>query len=169
MLDMAVRGASLVTPDGVVRADVEVQDGLITEVGGSVGAAQRDVRADGLYLLPGLIDVHVHFNEPGRTHWEGFASGSAAFAAGGGTVFFEMPLNANPPLITPEAFVATRAAAERASHTDFELWGGLTPDSLPHMEALAACGVIGFKAFMSSSGTPEFWRGDALTLDARLV
>lgn len=164
MFDIAVRGAQIVTLEGVVRADIGIVDGVFTEVGGSVGSARQDVPADDFHVFPGLIDVHVHFNEPGRTHWEGFASGSAAFAAGGGTLYFEMPLNANPPLLTAAAFSETRAAAERSSQTDFALWGGLTPDNLDDMEALAACGVIGFKAFMSSSGTPDFRRADDFTL-----
>lgn len=164
MLELALRGGVLVTPAGLVPGDLAVAGGVIVAIGDGVGAARTELDADGLHIFPGLIDSHVHFNEPGRTHWEGFATGSAALAAGGGTLYAEMPLNADPPLLTPRVFAATRAAAERSSLTDFALWGGLTPDNLDQLEALAACGVIGFKAFMSDSGIPEFRAADDLTL-----
>ena len=161
--DLAVRGGLLVTSGGVLAADLAVANGVVAGVG-EVVAARSELDADGLHVFPGLIDAHVHFNEPGRTHWEGFASGSAALAAGGGTVFCEMPLNADPPLLTPDDFHAKRMAAERASLTDFALWGGLTPDNLEQLEPLAACGVVGFKAFMANSGIAEFRAADDFTL-----
>ena len=163
MAELAIRGGSIVTPRGVTQADLEVERGVIVGIGESFGA-DHEVDADGLHVFPGLIDAHVHFNEPGRTHWEGFASGSAALAAGGGTLFFEMPLNADPPLLTPAEFATKHAAATRSSHTDFALWGGLTPDNLGELAALAACGVVGFKAFMAGSGIPEFRAADDVTL-----
>lgn len=163
MVDLIIRGGLLITPTGVLPGDLAVENGVIVGVG-EVGAGRHEVNADGLHVFPGLIDAHVHFNEPGRTHWEGFASGSAALAAGGGTLFFEMPLNADPPLLTSEDFHTKRAAAERSSLTDFALWGGLTPDNLSELEPLAACGVVGFKAFMSDSGIPEFRAVDDVTL-----
>lgn len=162
-LELAVRGGLLVTPAGVLAADLAVENGVVVGVG-EVGAARTDINADGLHVFPGLIDAHVHFNEPGRTHWEGFASGSAALAAGGGTLFCEMPLNADPPLLTPAQFGTKRAAAERASLTDFAFWGGLTPDNPEQLGPLAACGVVGFKAFMADSGIPEFRAADDFTL-----
>ena len=163
MPELVVRGGLLVTLAGVVQADLAAEGGMIVGLG-SVGAGRTEVNAEGLHVFPGLVDAHVHFNEPGRTHWEGFASGSAALAAGGGTLFFEMPLNAHPPLLTPAEFATKRAAAERSSLTDFALWGGLTPDNLGELEALAACGVVGFKAFMADSGIPEFRAADDMTL-----
>ncbi len=163
MVDLIIWGGLLVTSEGTTQADLEVTRGVITQIG-EVGASRKEVNAEGLHIFPGLIDAHVHFNEPGRTHWEGFASGSAALAAGGGTVFFEMPLNADPPLLTPAEFATKRAAAERSSVTDFALWGGLTPDNLGELEALAACGVVGFKAFMADSGIPKFRAVDDLSL-----
>lgn len=163
MLDLALRGGLLVTPDGVREGDLGLEGGFVAEVG-AVGRAraERDVR--GLHLLPGLVDVHVHFNEPGRAHWEGFAAGSAALAAGGGTLFAEMPLNADPPLLTAADFRAKVEAAEAASRTDFALWGALTPDNLAHLGDLAELGVVGFKAFMCPSGIPEFRAADDETL-----
>jgi allantoinase len=115
-------------------------------------------------MLPGLIDVHVHFNEPGRADWEGAATGSRALAAGGGTTFFDMPLNSSPCTVDANAFRAKRAALEASSVTDFGLWGGIVPGNRGEMADLAEIGVIGFKAFMADSGLPEFPRSDDLTL-----
>ena len=115
-------------------------------------------------MFPGVIDVHLHFNEPGRTEWEGAATGSRAFAAGGGTLFFDMPLNSTPCTVNARAFDCKRAALEASSITDFALWGGLVPGSVSDMAEMAARGVVGFKAFMCDSGLPEFPRVDDVTL-----
>jgi allantoinase len=115
-------------------------------------------------VLPGLIDVHVHFNEPGRTAWEGGATGSRALAAGGGTLFFDMPLNSTPCCTNAREVERKRAALEAASITDFGLWGGLVPGAVADMAAMAERGVVGFKAFMCNSGLPEFPRSDDDTL-----
>ncbi|MDB5322567.1 MAG: allantoinase [Phycisphaerales bacterium] len=163
--DLLIRGGEVVTPTGVRRLDVAIEDGSIVELAPDlIGQSRETIDATGLHIFPGLIDPHVHFNEPGRTEWEGFATGSAALAAGGGTCFFDMPLNAHPPTLDGESFDLKLAAAERSSRTDFALWGGLTPDNLDKMEELADRGVIGFKAFMSSSGIDDFARADDLTL-----
>ena len=115
-------------------------------------------------MLPGVIDVHLHFNEPGRTEWEGAATGSRALAAGGGTLFFDMPLNSTPCTVNAREFDRKRAALETSSITDFGLWGGLVPGSVPDMAEMADRGVVGFKAFMCDSGLPEFPRADDVTL-----
>jgi allantoinase len=163
--DLHIRGGELVTPDGVRRADVAVEDEKIVEIGPELsGNARETIDATGLHVFPGLIDPHVHFNEPGRTEWEGFATGSSALAAGGGTCFFDMPLNSSPPTLDGESFDVKVAAARASSITDFALWGGLTPSNLAGMEELADRGVIGFKAFMSNSGIDDFARADDLTL-----
>ncbi len=114
--------------------------------------------------LPGVVDAHVHFNEPGHEDWEGIYSGSSALAVGGGTVFVDMPLNSIPVTTTAAALQSKLRCLAASSLTDYAVWGGLTPDSLPHLEALAAGGVMGFKAFMSGSGLPEFDRADEDTL-----
>jgi allantoinase len=129
-----------------------------------MGRARDEIDARGLTLLPGIIDVHLHFNEPGRTEWEGAATGSRAFAAGGGTLFFDMPLNSTPCTVTARDVDLKRRALEAASTTDFALWGGLIPGSVASMEEMSAAGVVGFKAFMSNSGLPEFPRADDATL-----
>ena len=106
----------------------------------------------------------MHFNEPGRAHWEGFHTGSRALAAGGGTLFFDMPLNSHPPTIDAASFDQKLAAAQAASLVDFAFWGGLVPDSLNHLEELSQRGVVGFKAFMADSGIEDFPRADDNTL-----
>ncbi len=150
---------------GTSPADIGIADGLIAEIGPEIeGGATREIDATGAIVLPGGIDPHVHFNEPGRTGWEGWDTGTRALIAGGVTTCIEMPLNAHPPTLDRKSFDAKVAAAARSSHADFALWGGLTPDSLPTLLELAEAGVIGFKAFMSSSGTDDFRRADDDTL-----
>jgi allantoinase len=163
--DLIIRGGTLVMPEGVRKGDVVIGGGQIVEVQDEILEDASDVLdATGLHILPGLLDTHVHFNEPGRTHWEGLASGSAALAAGGGTLFADMPLNSVPPTLNRAGFEAKRHAAEAHSITDFALWGGLTPKNVEAMPELAELGVMGFKAFMSSSGVEEFEAADDLTL-----
>jgi allantoinase len=163
--DLLLRNGLLVTPEGVERGDVAVEGGKIVEVGPQIeGEASQEIDADGLHVFPGVIDVHLHFNEPGRTQWEGFATGSRAAAAGGTTTYFDMPLNSHPPVIDAEAFDLKRAAAEASSLVDFGLWGGLVPGDVDRLDELAARGVVGFKAFMSNSGIEDFPAVDDLTL-----
>jgi len=165
MLELIVRGGKLVTPEGVRQADLGVSGGQIVQVAPEIAEpARQEINASGLYVFPGLIDVHVHFNEPGQAHWEGIASGSAALAAGGGTAFFDMPLNSLPCTLDGPSFDQKLSAMQAHSHTDFALWGGLTPNNLQHMPDLAERGVIGFKAFMCDSGLPQFPACDDATL-----
>jgi allantoinase len=163
--DLILRGGTVVTGDGEQAADVCIADGQIAALELKACSSARAVMdASGLHIFPGVIDAHVHFNEPGRTDWEGIETGSRALAAGGGTMFFDMPLNAHPPTLDAESFALKRAAAEKSSLTDFALWGGLVPENVDRLEELAACGVIGFKAFMSNSGIEDFSRADDTTL-----
>src|SRR5271154_4071604 len=163
--EIVIRGGIVVGPQGAARADIAIAGGKIAQVAPDLPSQDcEEIDAGGLYVFPGLIDAHVHFNEPGRTEWEGFASGSAALAAGGGTCFIEMPLNASPPTLDGPSFDAKRSAAEASSLTDFALWGGLTPDNLDNLEELAERGVVGFKAFMCDSGIADFPRADDATL-----
>jgi allantoinase len=164
MGNMIVRGGTLVTPEGLIHADLVVEDGRISGIGPGLPGAALEIDARGLTILPGLIDVHVHFNEPGRAEWEGASTGSRALAAGGGTVFFDMPLNSSPCTVNAAAFHQKRTILERVSMTDFGLWGGIVPGNLDQLAELAECGVIGLKAFMADSGLPEFPRADDLTL-----
>ena len=158
-LDLIVRGGMVVTPDDVTRADVGVSAGRIARLAPEIAdAASVTLDATGRYVFPGIIDAHVHFNEPGRTEWEGFATGSAALAAGGGTGFFDMPLNSEPPVVDAARLREKRALAEEKSCVDFALWGGLTPHNLDQLASLRDAGAIGLKAFMSSSGIESFPR-----------
>lgn len=144
---------------------VAVHDGAIAALG-EEGSAREVIDATGLFVLPGVIDAHVHFNEPGRTNWEGLSTGSRACAAGGTTTFFDMPLNSTPPVLDAPSFAARRDLALEKSQVDFALWGGLVPDRFDRIEELHARGVVGLKAFMSGSGIEDFPRADAGTLKA---
>ncbi len=163
--DLLIRNGTLVTPSGLTQADLAVAEGRIVTIEPVLeGSADETLDASGLHVFPGLIDAHVHFNEPGRAEWEGIATGSRALAAGGATLFFDMPLNAHPPTIDAAAFDQKLAAAQASSLVDFALWGGLVPGNLDQLELLADRGAIGFKAFMSNSGIDDFAAVDDYTL-----
>jgi allantoinase len=163
--DVLIRGAVVVGAGEPARLDVGVADGLIAELGLELsGPAGEEIDADGLHLLPGVVDGHVHMNEPGRTDWEGFETGTEALVAGGATAAIDMPLNAHPPTVNGEAFDEKRRCLERSALVDVALWGGLVPGGVATMDELAARGVVGFKAFMCSSGIDDFPGVDELTL-----
>jgi allantoinase len=163
--DLIVRGGTLVTPDGLQQADIGVAGERFAKIAPSIAeSAAREIDATGRYVLPGIIDAHVHFNEPGRAEWEGLATGSAALAAGGGTTFFDMPLNSEPPVLDAAQLRIKRALAEEKSCVDFALWGGLTPRNLDQLASLRDAGVVGLKAFMSASGIESFPHVDEKTL-----
>ncbi|GAF64184.1 allantoinase [Bacillus sp. TS-2] len=158
-MDTIIQEVTVVSGDGEYKADIGIKDGKIKLITlpGQLGAASKNViKGKDLYALPGLIDVHVHFNEPGRTDWEGFETGSKSLAAGGVTTFFDMPLNSNPPTTTTENFQLKNNRARHRSLIDYRLWGGLVPENGHHLDSLKSAGVIGFKAFMSESGIDEF-------------
>ncbi len=165
MVDLVVRGGRLVLPEGMHDADLAVEGERIVQVGPELPGGREEIDARGRLVLPAVVDVHVHFNEPGRTDWEGAATGSRALAAGGGTVFVDMPLNSSPCTLTADAVDRKREALEAACVTDFALWGGLVPGAVPEMAGMAARGVVGFKAFMCDSGLPEFPPADDRTLE----
>ncbi len=153
--------------DLIVRArqDIGIADGKFAAIAGNLrGSALEEIDATNFSVFPGVIDSHVHFNEPGRAEWEGFMTGSRAAAAGGTTTVFDMPLNAHPPTIDGPSFDRKRAAAEKSSHVDFALWGGLVPDNLKDLKTLRDRGVVGLKAFMCDSGIDDFPRVDDATL-----
>jgi allantoinase len=145
--------------DGAVRpCVVEIRDGVIAGLSERLPAGARGVvelTADEV-LLPGLVDTHVHINEPGRTEWEGFASATRAAGAGGVTTLIDMPLNSVPPTVDVPSLSAKRAAAEGQCHVDVGFWGGAVPTSLGHLRELHDDGVFGFKAFLVNSGVAEF-------------
>ncbi len=165
MLDLIIRGGQAVTPGGVLPLDIGIEGGKIVALHPELlQAARTEHDAGGLHLLPGGVDLHVHFNEPGRSDWEGLHTGTSALLAGGGTVFADMPLNSDPPLLDAAGFAEKLKAAQAHAHADFAFWGGLTPLNLDRLPELAQAGVLGFKAFMSNSGVAEFPAADETTL-----
>jgi len=154
--DLVIRGA-IVVSNGAYARDVLIRDGRVMAlVEPGAAAAAEQIAADGLLALPGVVDAHVHFNDPGRAEWEGWERGSRGAAAGGVTTVLDMPLNSLPPVTTGAAFDAKRAAGERGSLVDFALWGGLVDADPAPLRDLAARGAVGAKAFLCDSGVPEF-------------
>lgn len=166
--DWIIKGGNVVLPHEVSRLDIGVKDGTITELAYDIPPdGSKVLDAAGQFILPGMIDVHVHLNEPGLGDWEGFRTGSSALAAGGCTTFVDMPLNGIPPTVTAAALELKLEAARSSSYIDYAIWGGLVPGKLVHLQELAEQGVIGYKAFMSSPGDPSedaFREVDDLTL-----
>src|SRR5262249_43881337 len=119
-------------------------------------------------LLPGLVDSHVHVNEPGRTEWEGFATATAAAAAGGVTTIVDMPLNSIPPTTTVDALRVKQAAARPPVHVDTAFWGGAVPGNGAELRGLDEAGVVGFKCFLLPSGVNEFGYLDGPQLHAAM-
>jgi allantoinase len=146
--DLVVAGGLVVRPEGSVVMNIGITNGLIAEISSQHLEGHDVIDATGLVVMPGAVDLHVHFSEPGRTHWEGWWHGSRAAAAGGVTTVVEMPLNAIPATTTLPALNLKLEAAKGQSFVDYALWGGLVDDNLEHLPALAESGVIGFKAFM---------------------
>lgn len=155
--DLLLRGGTLVSEGGVIQADLAIYGGRIAATGPALdGSAAEEMDARGLHIFPGAIDAHLHFNEPGRADWEGIASGTRALAAGGATLYFDMPLNAHPPTIDAASFDLKLAAARASALVDFAFWGGIVPGNRDRLDELAARGVAGFKAFMATSGIEDF-------------
>ncbi len=158
VLDLVLRGRA-VLPEGVRTVAVGVQDGriaVVTDTDAPLAAATEVALSDDELLLPGIVDTHVHVNEPGRTDWEGFASATAAAAAGGVTTIIDMPLNSIPPTVDRAALEVKRARAAAAARVDVGFWGGAIPGNLGRLRDLHDAGVFGFKAFLAPSGVDEF-------------
>src|SRR5262249_53760029 len=148
----------VVTPDGVRPASILVEDESIRDV---VAPERTPLTAKTLdfgnrAILPGLVDSHVHINEPGRTEWEGFATATRAAAAGGYTLLVDMPLNCLPATTTVAAVHAKRKASHGQCHVDWASWGGVVPGNHADIPALAAAGVPGFKCFLIHPGIDGF-------------
>ncbi len=158
--DLLVAGPA-VTPDGLVPALIAVTGSKVS----GVHDLSEETTFSGIpvhrlagdeVLLPGVVDTHVHVNEPGRTYWEGFATATRAAAAGGVTTIVDMPLNSLPPTIDAAALEKKRAAADGQCWVDVAFWGGAVPGNEPDRGALHRAGVRGFKCFLADSGVPEF-------------
>lgn len=156
-----IRSSRVVLPDGERPAAVHVAAGRVTAVTGPADIPPGRLVTDlgSLVLMPGVVDTHVHVNEPGRTDWEGFATATRAAAAGGVTTIIDMPLNAIPPTTSVQALTAKRAAAAGQVAVDVGFWGGIIGADARRLDDLAALhdnGVFGFKAFLAPSGVEEF-------------
>jgi len=168
--DVVIRSARAWIGGSFRAADVHVSDGTIVAIDEPRGARHAlTVVPDDAVLLPGLVDSHVHVNEPGRTEWEGFESATLAAAAGGVTTIVDMPLNSIPPTTTPEALAVKRAAAAPSAHVDVGFWGGAVPENLGRLRALHEQGVFGFKCFLAPSGVEEFGHLDRTQLGVAMA
>ncbi len=166
----AIRARRVVTPDGESPATVLFSGGLITAVAGYGDAPPGTVDLPGdQVLLPGLVDSHVHVNEPGRTGWEGFATATAAAAAGGVTTIVDMPLNSIPATVSVAALDTKRRAALGQLAVDVAFWGGAVPGNVADLRPLHDAGVTGFKCFLLPSGVAEFAPLDEAGLAAAMT
>jgi allantoinase len=152
--DRLLRGSRVVLPDGIRPAEIEIRNGLIHEIGPVTTRPAHDYGDH--VIMPGLVDTHVHINEPGRTHWEGFATATRAAAAGGITTLIEMPLNAIPATTTTGALARKLAAAAGQCWVDIGFWGGVVPGNTAELAPLLEAGCHGFKCFLTPSGVDEF-------------
>ncbi|MGY1663532.1 allantoinase AllB [Geodermatophilus sp. SYSU D00705] len=169
-MSLVVRARRVVLPDGERAAAVHTGGGRITAVTGFDDAPAGAVTlADDEVLLPGLVDSHVHVDEPGRTEWEGFATATRAAAAGGVTTIVDMPLNSVPPTTTVEALRVKQQAARGQVAVDVAFWGGAVPGNVDQLRPLHEAGVAGFKCFLLDSGVPEFPPLDDAGLRAALA
>ncbi|WP_406317038.1 allantoinase AllB [Streptosporangium sp. NBC_01639] len=157
-VDLVIRSRRAVLPGGEGPAAVSVREGRIAGLHAYDAdlAAAEQIDLGGTALLPGLVDTHVHVNEPGRTHWEGFASATRAAAAGGVTTIVDMPLNSLPPTVNVDALAEKKRAAAGQCLVDVGFWGGAIPGNLKDLKGLHEAGVHGFKCFLSPSGVEEF-------------
>ena len=157
-MDLVLRSRRTVLPEGERSAALAIRDGVIRAIApyDALLSASQDLDFGGLALLPGLVDTHVHVNEPGRTEWEGFASATRAAALGGVTTLIDMPLNSLPPTLDPEALEIKRKSAVAKCAVDVGFWGGAVPGNASQLAPLHNHGVFGFKCFLADSGVPEF-------------
>lgn len=156
---LVIRGKQVVLPGEVAPASLHILDGVIARVASfdDVPAGCELVEAgDDSVVMPGLVDSHVHINEPGRTDWEGFATATRAAAAGGVTTLVDMPLNSVPPTTTVAGFKEKLTAARNQIYVDVGFWGGVVPGNTSELSSLLAEGVVGFKCFLIHSGVDEF-------------
>jgi allantoinase len=156
--DLVVRGRRVVRPEGESPAAIHIRGGVITSVSGfdDIPAGCAVHEAGESAVMPGLVDTHVHINEPGRTEWEGFATATRGAAAGGVTTLIEMPLNSIPATTTAAGFREKTAATAGQLSVDVGFWGGVVPGNVEELRPLWEAGVFGFKCFLVPSGVEEF-------------
>src|SRR6185436_11859378 len=153
MIDTAIKSGRIVTPTGVRKGIVLIGNERIVDIVEEVGNSAINVIDVGhKVVMPGVIDPHVHINEPGRTDWEGFNTATKAAAAGGITMLVDMPLNSSPVTTTASAFEEKINATKDKLNTNCGFWGGVVPGNENEIEPLIEKGVLGFKAFLTHSG-----------------
>src|ERR1044072_8285060 len=155
---LCIRGKNICTPEGIRAGYVMIQNGLISDVAENLSPSLslEVIDIGDSFLMPGLVDPHVHLNEPGRTNWEGFATGTRAAAAGGITTLVDMPLNCSPVTTTATAVDQKTQAAKGQLLVNCGFWGGVIPGNHTEIEPMINKGVLGFKAFLTHSGIDEF-------------
>lgn len=157
--NLVIRSKQVVLPHGLAAAAIHISDDKITTVADyedvPAGCELLEVDEQSI-VMPGLVDSHVHVNEPGRTEWEGFETATRAAAAGGITTIIDMPLNSIPPTTTLAGFEEKLAAAKNKCLVDIGFWGGVVPGNTNELAALLDAGVVGFKCFLIHSGVDEF-------------
>src|SRR5690625_3925506 len=152
--DLIIKGGQVVLRDGVRQLDIGIKDEKISCIAEQITAdAEEKIDAKGQYVMPGMVDTHVHISEPGRTEWEGFETGTKALAAGGTTSYVEMPLNALPATTSESSLNLKLKAAKGQNYVDYAFYGGLVPGNLDNLEELANAGVKAFKCFLSTCGS----------------
>lgn len=157
MIDAAIISNRILTPEGIKKGVILIEEGKIAAIADSLPEGGFPVTdASDLVVMAGIVDPHVHINEPGRTAWEGFDTATKAALAGGITAMVEMPLNASPVTTTVNAFEKKINAAKGKLHTHCGFWGGIIPDHQKEIVPLIEKGVLGFKAFLTDSGIDEF-------------
>jgi allantoinase len=167
--NLVIRAASALIDGDIRSVDIGIIDGTIAAISNDrLHGDEVFTLADDEVLIPGIVDTHVHINEPGRTEWEGFASATRAAAAGGVTTVIDMPLNSVPATTTVDALEFKRAVASDKAMVDVGFWGGAVPENLGTLRSMHDAGVFGFKAFLAPSGVEEFGHLDAAQLEAAL-
>ncbi len=172
--DLVLRAPRVLTAAGEVARRIGVTDGRVVAIEpleSELDGRQVVELGEDVVLLPGLVDTHVHVNEPGRTEWEGFDSATRAAAAGGVTTIVDMPLNSVPPTVDVDALQVKRKSADGQAHVDVGFWGGAVPGNSGELRGLHDAGVFGFKCFLLHSGVDEFppLTADELEQDLRLL
>ncbi|WP_445492586.1 allantoinase AllB [Niallia sp. 03133] len=166
--DLIIKEGNVVFRDDVKKVDIAIKNGKISAIAETIeGEADQIVNASGQYVMPGMIDTHVHICEPGRTEWEGFVTGTKALAAGGTTSYVDMPLNALPATVDRKSLQLKRDVAKGKNYVDYAFYGGLVPGNLDQLEELSDEGVVAYKCFMATCGSDmpdDFTNVDDYTL-----
>lgn len=153
--DLLIKNGTVILEDQAIVTNIAVKDGKIAAIGADLSQARETIDARTLIVSPGMVDAHVHISEPGRTHWEGYRTGTKAVAKGGVTTFIEMPLNQLPATTSRDTLQLKFDAAKGKLSMDVALFGGLVPYNLDDLEDLNEEGVVAFKCFLATCGFPD--------------